>query len=362
METDVLIIGAGPAGLTAAYEIAAKGLDVMVVDEGASIGGQLPQQTQVLRSLPSSYQPMRGFELANMLIEQLKDLPICILLKHRVIGLYKDGSIGISDEKDVFPVKAKKVIVATGAAEGSIPFPKWTLPGVMTIGAAQTLVNRDFVLPGKEGVIVGSSDFAMDVALQLMNVGVNLKGIIEKKSSPSARDKEKVEQVKNVGVPFYFHSTIKEARGVGQLSEIDIEVEDRLITEKVDLVCMDGGRFPLLDLFYQLNCSFGYQEALGGWLPQYNHSFQTDRENVYAAGNASGISSQGVLLLTGRIAGVSVCEALNVIHQEEAEELRHSLWRELEIIETSHNLDSYQARLDHIDNFTNPLLTDQFIS
>ncbi|MDA6131203.1 hypothetical protein OSK38_28040, partial [Escherichia coli] len=79
-----------------------------------------------------------------------------------MVGFYADGSAGITDEENVFPVKAKKIIVASGAAEKAVAFPKWTLPGIMTIGAAQTLINRDFVLPGREAVIVGSSDFAME--------------------------------------------------------------------------------------------------------------------------------------------------------------------------------------------------------
>ncbi|RSK48637.1 NAD(P)/FAD-dependent oxidoreductase [Bacillus canaveralius] len=362
METDVLIIGAGPAGLAAAFETASKGLDVTIVDESISMGGQLCQQTQFIRSLPSAYKQMRGFELARKLTEQLNEFPIHYLLEHRVIGLYKDGSVGITDEANVFPLKAKKIIVATGAAESAVPFPKWTLPGIMTIGAAQTLVNRDFVIPGKEAVIYGSSDFAVEVVIQLSDVGVKIKGIIENQSHVLARDKEKVEQVKKRGVPFYLNSTIKEARGNGQVDEIDIQQQDQVITEMVDLVCVDGGRTPILDSFYQLGCSFGYQVGLGGWLPQYNKLFQTDRNDVFIAGNAAGISSQGVLLVTGMIAGISVSEALNSISMEDAEQIRYSLWKELEILETKLDTAAWQGRINHIENFANPKLRDQFMS
>jgi thioredoxin reductase len=362
METDVLIIGAGPAGLAAAFETASRGLEVTIVDETESIGGQLCQQTQLIRSLPPSFQPMRGFELAHTLKEQLADYPIRFLLGHRVIGFYKDGSVGISDEKNVFSVKSKSIIVATGAAEKAVPFSKWTLPGVITIGAAQTLMNLDYVIPGRNAVIIGSSDFAMDVAIQLNSLGVNIKGILEGHAEVSARDIEKVEQVKKNGIPFYLNSTIKEARGNGEVEEVDMQLPDRVITETVDLVCIDGGRAPILDVFYQLGCSFGYQEELGGWLPQYNRHLQTDRKGVLLAGNAAGISTQGVILVTGRIAGISVCEELNVISKETAEQERSTLWREIEIIETKLFPDSWTTRMNHIENFTAPLLKDQFIS
>lgn len=362
METDVLIIGAGPAGLIAAFEAAVRGLDVTVLDESNAKGGQLSQQTQMIHSLPASFQPMRGFELAHQLIEQLGEFPVNYLLDRRVVGLYKDGSIGVTDEENVFPVKAKKIIVATGAAEKAVPFPKWTLPGIMTIGAAQTLINRDFVLPGRNAIILGSSDFALDVTLQLSDVGVNIKGIVEPGSKILYRDIDKWESVKKRGIPFYVNSTIKEARGLGKVEEIDIQRNGQIITEEVDFVCIDGGRAPILDLFYQLDCSFGYQENLGGWLPQYNEKFQTNREHVYLAGNAAGISTHGVLLVTGRIAAVSACEALGVLSQENADQLRSSLWKELEILETKLSPDSWQARMNHVENFENPLLKDQFIS
>ncbi|WP_174733264.1 NAD(P)/FAD-dependent oxidoreductase [Mesobacillus harenae] len=359
METEVLIIGGGPAGLTAAFEMASRGLEVTIIDESFSLGGQLCQQTQLIRALPSAYQPMAGFKLANKLTEQLKDFSVRYLLGHRVIGLYADGSIGVTDEKDVFPVKAKKILVATGAAENAISFPKWTLPGVITIGAAQTLVNRDFVMPGKEALIVGSSDFALDVAYQLMEVGVNIKGIIEKSAVVNARDKEKVNQVEKKGIPFYFNSYVKEAKGNGEVEAIDIQLQNGILTETVDLVCIDGSRSPILDSFYQLGCSFGYQEVLGGWIPQYNKHFQTDQKNVFLAGNAAGISNHAALLLTGMISGISICEELKVLNRDAFKELTLSYWRELENLE---NKDAWQARIRHIEKFSAPLLKDQFIS
>ncbi|MBG9447533.1 NAD(P)/FAD-dependent oxidoreductase [Cytobacillus firmus] len=359
MKTDVLIIGGGPAGLLAAIETASRGLDVTIVDEASQLGGQLNQQTQVLRPLPSVYESMRGFELAHKLIEQIKDFNVRPLLNHRVVGFYADGSAGITDEENVFPVNAKKIIVASGAAEKAVAFPKWTLPGIMTIGAAQTLINRDFVLPGREAVIVGSSDFAIETAIQLMDVGIRVKAIIEKQSGALAKEQEKVSELSRCGIPFYFNSFIKEARGNGQVEQIDVALPDEVITLNVDLVCMDGGRAPILDVFYQLGCSFGFQEELGGWVPQYNNRFQTDREDVFIAGNAAGISTHGPLLLTGMIAGISASEELQAISALEAHEIREALWNEFELLEYK---EMYSGRVKHLEKFANPVLKDQFIS
>lgn len=362
METDVLIIGAGPAGLSAAYETASRGLKVTIVDESEATGGQLCQQTQVIQSLPSSYLPIRGFELAERLTKSLQGYSIRFLLGHRVIGLYEDGSIGIANEENVFPVKAKKMIIATGAAEKALPFPKWTLPGIITIGAAQTLINRDFVLPGKAAIIVGSSEFAMELALLFLAVGIKVKGIVEKKARVTAENPDLVLQVQETGVPIFLNSTIKEARGNGEVEEIDIQMDHQVMTVAVDLVCIDGGRTPILDVFYQLNCSFGYQEKLGGWIPQYNSHLQTNHKEIYLAGNTAGISSHGVLILTGKIAGIGVCESLNLMNKEEAGEKRASIWKEIKLLESKFHQGVWQGRAKHIDNFMSPMLKDQFIS
>lgn len=360
-KTDVLIIGAGPAGLAAAYEIALKGIKVIVIDESNKKGGKLSQQTQFISSLPSHYKNLRGFELAEELVNKLNGLPVRFLLGHRVIGLYKDGSIGITDNKNVFPIKSKKIIVATGASENPVPFPKWTLPGIITIGAAQTLINQDFVIPGGNTVIIGSSDFALETALQLMEVGVKIDGIIEEGSKLLSRDTSLLQRIEKHGINLYFNSFIKEARGSNEVTEIDIQEPNQITTKKVDLVCIDGGRSPILDLFYQLGCSFNYKSELGGWIPQYNKLLQTSLEDVFLAGNAGGISTQGVLLLTGTIAGISVSESLMAVKKEEAELKRSVLWKELERLECALNINVWEGRLEHISKFESPILFDQFL-
>lgn len=362
METDVLIIGGGVAGLAAALEVSSSNLSVTIVDESYQLGGQLPQQTQMLHSLPADFEPMRGFELAERLIEKLPEQEVNILTEHKVIGFYEDGSVGISDDENVYPVKAKRIIVATGAAEQAIPFLKWTLPGIMTIGAAQTLINRDFVLPGKDAVIVGTSDFALDVAWQLQAVGVKIKGILESGSEDQAIEQDRHLKIQSLNIPIFYNAKIKEAKGNGQVEEIVVEQNGHEFELAVDVVCLDGGRTPILDVFYQLGCSFGYEEALGGWVPQYNEHLQTSKDHVYIAGNAAGISHQGALLVTGRIAGVSACESLLGMSKADGQVRKASLWKELELLERSLNPSVWEARRTHINQFLLPKLKDQFIS
>ncbi|MDH5161987.1 NAD(P)/FAD-dependent oxidoreductase [Heyndrickxia oleronia] len=362
METDVLIIGAGPAGLVAAFETVSRGLDVVMIDESSNLGGQLVQQTQMLSLLPSQFSPMRGFELAEILINQLNEYPVKILLNHTFVGLYQDGSIGVSDGNNVFSITARKVIVTTGAAERAVPFKKWTLPGVMTIGAAQTLINRNFVVPGKKAVICGSSDFALDVAIQLKQVGVEIEGIIEKSNKLTALNQDKIERMTEEHIPYYLHSFITEVKGNGQVEEVYVQLDQEIKTFHADLVCVDGGRKPITEVFYQLDCTFSYQEKLGGWVPHYNERLQSSQKGVYLGGNAAGVSFHGAILLTGMIAGISVCEDLGALEIDEANSLRDSLFKEIKIIESKQDPHLWIERMTHIENFLHPQLKDQFIS
>jgi len=362
MNTDVLIIGGGPAGLSAALELASRNLHVTIVDESRELGGQLRQQTQVLESLPPPYESMRGYELADKLVGEVDSLSIHQLLEHRVIGFYEDGRVGVSDDRNVGPISPKKIIFASGAYEKAVAFLKWTLPGIMTIGAAQTLINRDLVLPGNETVIVGISNFSLDVVEQLQSVGVHVKAMLELTGQTQPYSLEKLEDIKSTGVAIYQQAEMIEAKGTGRVEELVINHEGQQKSLQVEFVCIDGGRSPITDLFYQVNCSFGYQEALGGWLPQYDSRFKTSNDNVFLAGNASGISHPSVLLLTGKIAAIGAAEELQMIEKQEAEVLRNVLWKEIEIIESREFPYVWTARKEHVEHFLKPKIKDQFIS
>lgn len=329
MEADLLIIGGGPAGLSAAYEAASHGVKIIIVDESFSLGGQLRQQTQVLDNLPEQFEQQRGIELATILIERLKALDVTVLLKHTMIGVYKDGRIGVSNGEETIPITAKKVLITTGAAEEATVFPGWTLPGIMTIGAAQILMNREHVVPGKNALIFGSNTFSLEVAKQLNEAGVKILGIIENGSQLKSSNDVLLHQVKDAHTPIYLNSSIVRGTGTGEVKKVVINhdgVEENL---HVDLICIGKGVTPILEPFEILDCKFTYREALGGWLPQYSKSMETSNPSTYVAGNAAGITSMGAILLTGEIAAVNVIESLGALGNEQVMEKKASLWKEL---------------------------------
>ncbi|MFC7395341.1 NAD(P)/FAD-dependent oxidoreductase [Scopulibacillus cellulosilyticus] len=363
METDLLIIGGGPSGLNAAYEPATKGLKVTVVDESYAFGGQLKQQTQFLEP-SSSFKRERGIVLRQQLIDRLLPYQVNFLAKHTFIGTYKNGRIGISNGETVIPIHTKKMIIATGAAEDAIVFPGWTLPGVMTVGAAQILMNRELVLPGKDAIILGSHDFALEVAQQLDAVGVKVHGIFEGEEKIAASKPEDIEQIKKLNIPIFLNTVITSAQGKEKVEKVYMEQNGKEMMCHADLVCISGGLSPILESLEIMNCELTYQKELGGWLPKYDINFETSQNSVYVAGNAAGVTSAGALLVTGEIAGTSVLESLGVLTSEEAKERKQRLWKELYQIETSKSNETFNARTKVIKDFhleTNRPLSEEFV-
>ena len=353
MKVDVLIIGGGPAGLTAAYEAASRGAKVAIVDESWESGGQLRQQTQVLDSLMPPFIGLRGYELAQKLISRLEPFAIDYYLKQSVIGVYADSSIGISDDKIITKVSASSIIVATGAAETPVAFPGWTLPGVMTTGAAQILINRERVYPGQTALLVGSSDLSLEVAAQMNAVGIQVLGIVEKSDRILAREQNNLDYLNAIKIPIHLNTEVTEVKGSGKGKKVVLGQGDNSNTLEydVDFICVDGGRHPIIEPLAVLNCKLAYRIELGVWIPYYNTNFQSSVNEVFVAGNTSGVTSQGGFILTGAIAGIGAVKYLEMADDSEMEERRKSLWKELYWLESVKSPQIWEERVSHLGEF-----------
>jgi sarcosine oxidase subunit alpha len=145
--TDVLIIGGGPAGLSAAVELGKLGIETLVIDDKDRPGGKLVLQThKFFGSVEDSYAGTRGYRIARLLEEQLRKYDsVSVWLESTAVGMFSDRIVGVVKGKSYRQIKAKNLLVTTGAREKMLSFPGNTLPGVYGAGAFQTLVNRDLV-------------------------------------------------------------------------------------------------------------------------------------------------------------------------------------------------------------------------
>jgi sarcosine oxidase subunit alpha len=315
----------------------------------------LRHQTHVIDSLPAPLSGLRAYETAEQLVVRLRPFPIRYFLQHEIIGLYEDGSVGVYNGREFLSITPRSIIIATGASESALPFPGWTLPGVMTIGAAQILINRERVYPGKATLVVGSSDMALEVAEQMHDVGIHVLAVVEGTEQIRARDANTITSFRRTGIPVLFQTEMVSANGRRMVEEVILRRVNENNAERaysLDFVCIDGGRQPILEVLSLLNCQVGYQLSLGGWLPRYTSDLQASVSGVFVAGQAAGVTCHAGIYFTGALAGIGAVDYLEEATTEERKSSKQKYWDELRNIEAANLPDVWQARLSHIKSLS----------
>jgi NADPH-dependent 2,4-dienoyl-CoA reductase/sulfur reductase-like enzyme len=164
--TDLIVVGAGPAGMSAAIEAAKRGVSVVTVfDENARPGGQLFKQIHKFFGSKEHRAKVRGFVIGEELIDEAAQSSASRSeLDSTVIGLYQDKEVVVRKGEEVNHYKADAIVVATGAAENMVTFEGWTLPGVIGAGAAQTMMNLHGVKPGERVLMLGTGNVGLVVS------------------------------------------------------------------------------------------------------------------------------------------------------------------------------------------------------
>lgn len=322
IEREVIVIGAGPAGLSAAIEAAKAGCQVLLVDENFRPGGQLFKQTHKFFGSAEAYAGQRGFEIAKDLAAKAEGAGVELWLNTVAYGIFNEG-VGLVKDNKGYMVKASKVIVAAGGGEDSVAFPGSTLPGIMLAGAAQTMMNVYRTKPGKRAVVLGSGNVGLILAYQLMQAGVEVAAVVEKADKIGGYMVHAA-KVERAGVPVLTGKTVVCALGDDCLNKVVVAKPDGSEEEVIeaDLLCIAVGMSPLTELLWQAGAKFDYIAELGGFVPVHDSCMKTTVENLYAAGDVAGVEEATIAIEEGRLAGISVAEATGHIDAEKAEALR----------------------------------------
>ena len=176
---ELIVIGAGPAGLSAAIEAKKNGMDVIVFDENQRPGGQLFKQIHKFFGSKEHHAKVRGFRIGQQLLEEAEGLGVRVELDATVMGIYENKEVTVKKDGEVHHYKGDAIIIATGAAENMIPFKGWNIPGVIGAGAAQTMMNIQGVQPGQKILMVGSGNVGLVVSFQLLQAGCEVVAIID---------------------------------------------------------------------------------------------------------------------------------------------------------------------------------------
>ena len=298
IDTDVLIIGGGPAGIAAALELGKTGIPTILMDDKDRLGGKLVLQThKFFGSVADSHAGTRGLDIAKKLAVELKQYrTVNTWLNTTAVGVFSDGIIGVLRRAAYCLVRPKKLLVATGARERMLSFPGNTLPGVYGAGAFQTLVNRDLVKSAQRVLIVGGGNVGLIAGYHAVQAGIDVAALIEALPQVSGYQVH-ADKLRRTGVPIYASHTIVEATGETHVTGATIAALDdnwRPIsgTEKiltVDTILIAVGLAEVNE-FYLKAAAWGM--------------------DVFCAGDAHEIAEASAAMFTGKISGFNIAESL----------------------------------------------------
>lgn len=320
LSTDILVIGGGAAGLSAAAEAASAGAEVLVIESDLHLGGQLVKQTHKFFGSKEEYAGTRGYKIADILLDEIESHKknVSIHTNTTVTGYYpEDGMFtAMRGEDEIFKISAKKTIVASGAQERLIPFPNNDLPGVYGAGAVQTLMNVYGVVPGKRVLMVGAGNIGLIVSYQMMQAGVDIVAVVEAANRVGGYWVHAA-KIRRMGVPIMLQHSIKKAVGDKLVAGAIIhELDDKFnptgkeMQIDCDVICLAVGLSPTTEILSQAGCDMQYVPQLCGYVPRRDKTLRTSHPDFWVAGDASGIEEASAAMVEGRVAGL--CAANNL--------------------------------------------------
>ena len=365
MQRDLVIVGAGPAGMAAAVAACRAGVDVTLIDENPLAGGQIYRQSPAaLSSLdpPPDESAHHGKELVRDL-DSVKD-KIEWLPETNIWGYFPDRKLAVRSDGGWQMIEARQIILAPGAYEFVPPFPGWTLPGVMTPGAAQSMVKTMKVLPGRRALIAGSGPFLLVVARQLHAAGVEVVAVVETTrrrdffssalgllASPKLllQGRRYFQQLRKAKIPMFWGHLVTQAAGPeGGVEKVTIAPcsgnagEKAGIDFKVDTLCVGYGFVPRTELAQMADCAMEYRESIGGWVPQVDESFETSVLGLRVVGDGGGVAGAVVAETEGKMAGLAAAHELGGLSHTAYQSQTHACGKQIA------QMQKFRAALDHI--------------
>ncbi|MCK4765001.1 MAG: FAD-dependent oxidoreductase [Candidatus Aminicenantes bacterium] len=349
---NVVIVGSGFSGIVAANILLDAGLDVLLIDENMHTGGQL------LRKIPEKlgeypgYRPDPVKKTGFGFVDSLRKKKIEILNRAIVIGIYPDNKILVEvDEKEVISVAYDVILFATGAREKFIPFKGWTLPGVYSTGLVQVLMKSSGVLPAERMVIGGSGLFLFAAAYEFLKNGGKVDAVLEQtpmfekmkllsqffhQFSKFTEGAKYLLRIVLSGTAVRHRRKIVEARGEKALEEVvtaRVNRAGRVIpgSEKIyktGALAVGYGFTPNVELPQLAGCELEYAPGKGGWVVEVNRELETGIENIFAAGEITGVGGALKSITEGRMAAFAILKRLGKISGEEYSAKSKSLLRQ----------------------------------
>ena len=364
-KVDLVVLGAGPAGVAAANVASKEGAEVVIIDENSSAGGQ------IYRAPPKEFQPQNSFKSDEFREGEkqrniLKNSNVKALFKHRVWSVSSDLVVSTVGPNGLSSWHARSLIIANGALERIIPFPGWTIPGVIGLAASTILLKSQYVLPGQSTVVAGCGPLLIAVANGIIKSGGKVSAIIDLNSKSDwikafPRLLSRPDQlfkgmswfanIMKAGIKLYGGHAVTNTKQVDNVLRISIapinsagsilDSKNQKIVEG-DCLAIGHGLFPSTEITRLLKAKHIYDPLKGGWVPLIDDDFRSSIPGVYIAGDATGISGAFSAVQKGRIAGMAAVRDLNVMSSQK---YKAKIKSELIILKKNENFGKAAVRL-----------------
>lgn len=312
MICDIAVLGGGPAGMAAATEAARAGARTVLLEESLAPGGQVYRKPVFDGSGDADRRAGDALRAA------LAESGAQVITGARVWGLGGGPLMAVGSAPFVLSalgaeVSARALILATGTHERIIPFPGWTLPGVLGLAAATILIKAQGVLPGRRVVVAGQGPLLYAVAAKVIAGGGQVAAIVDAATTYAwaralpglfarpdvlARGLAWRTRILAAGVPVFSGTSVAEALGEGRITAV--RIDSRLI--EADALCIGHGLVPATEASRAYRAAHIHDPALGGWVPVLDADRRTTVPGLYAAGDGSGLRGAAAAPASGRLA------------------------------------------------------------
>lgn len=331
---ELLVIGGGPAGLTAATTAARLGIYTTLLDEQPAPGGQIYRGVE---EAPKPRAELLGpdYQRGARIVQAFRASDAKHLPETTVWSLGPDGKVGILRDGQARIIQASRIILACGATERAVPFPGWTLPGVMNAGAAQILLKSSGVVPADGLVIAGAGPLMLLLAWQYLRAGVRVKAILELSPHvnlwhaaprlPSAllaghyitRGFRYLLDLRIGGIPVHFGVSGLRALGEEQLNAIEYLHHGRCHTLPTGQLLIHFGLVPNTHLTEAAGCRHIWNPGQQCWLPATDDWGNTSASGIAVVGDNATIGGARAAEHAGHLAALEAARALHRLNTTE---------------------------------------------